>query len=222
MRVSEIMSHPVVTVTPTESLKDVARLLVERDISAAPVLDEGGGLVGMVSEADVMQLELHEDPRRHLRPVSHPVGGSPQHVADVMTTDVLAVPPDADVASVAQLMIDRRLRSLPVVDGRKVAGIVSRRDVLRVLLRTDADIAADLSSVLAGLPSTLGSWSVEVSQGVALWRGQGPEQIPEFLTRLAFTVPGVVDVRIEDETEHEPTDGRQQDQPSEQPSAKTD
>jgi len=222
VRVSEIMSHPVVTVTPTESLKDVARLLVERDISAAPVLDEGGGLVGMVSEADVMQLELHEDPRRHLRPVSLPVGGSPQYVADVMTTDVLAVPPDADVASVAQLMIDRRLRSLPVVDGRKVAGIVSRRDVLRVLLRTDADIAADLSNVLAGLPSTLGSWSVEVSQGVALWRGQGPEQIPEFLTRLAFTVPGVVDVRIEDETEREPTDGQQQDQPSEQPPANTD
>ncbi len=206
MRVSEIMSHPVVTVTPTESLKDVARLLVERDISAAPVLDEDGGLVGMVSEADVMALELHEDPRRHLRPVAQKVGNSPRDVADVMTTDVLAVPPDADVASVAQLMIDRRLRSLPVVDGRKVAGIVSRRDVLRVLLRTDQDIAADLSNVLAGLPGTLGSWSVEVTQGVALWRGQGPEQVPEFLTRLAFTVPGVVDVRVE----HDPTGGQQQ------------
>jgi CBS domain-containing protein len=196
VRVVEIMSSPVVTMGPEDSLKDAARLLVERDVSAAPVLDDKGNLVGMVSEADVMQLELHEDPRRHLRPSSDDIGLVPQRVAEVMTRDVLVVPPDHDVADVAALLLNRRIRSVPVVSSGRVEGIVSRRDVLRVLLRGDADIAHDLEDILTELPPSLGAWAVRVDAGVVHWIGDGPDDVPPFLSRVAFTVPGVVDVQV--------------------------
>ncbi|HSP39320.1 MAG TPA: CBS domain-containing protein [Frankiaceae bacterium] len=198
MRVEEIMSSPVTVVGPDTPLKDAARLLVDRDVSAAPVVDSTGTLVGMVSEADIMHIELHEDPRRHLRHVAEEVGDVPSRVEQVMTRDVVAVPNDADVADVAATMIERSIRSIPVVEGARLAGIVSRRDVLRVLVRTDADIASDLDDLLDELPSTLGSWSVRVDRGVVHWSGSGPDDVPPFLTRVAFTVPGVVDVRFED------------------------
>lgn len=198
MRVDEIMSFPVVTVTPEMSLKDVAALLVDRDISAAPVLDGDGALVGLVSEADVMQLELNDDPRRHVAPRARPTGVAPQQVEGVMTREVVAVPPDTDVADVAQLMLGRRVRSLPVVEGGEVVGIVSRRDVLRVLVRSDAEIEADLRQLLAELPATMGHWGVQVRQGVVTWLGSGPDDVRPFLGKLAFTVRGAVDVRFEE------------------------
>src|SRR3954452_22597752 len=142
------MTTPVTVVRPDMPLKDVAETLVARDVSAAPVLDDEGHLVGMVSESDVMQIELHEDPRRHARVVVEQPGAVPSRVDEVMTRDVVAVPVDADVADVAATMIERRIRSMPVVEGSRVAGIVSRRDVLRILVRDDADIARDLEDVL--------------------------------------------------------------------------
>lgn len=196
MRVAEIMSAPVVTVPSGMPIKQAARLLVERDISAAPVVD-GDELVGIVAEADVMQVELHEDPRRHVRPDATPPGPVPATVAEVMTHEVFVVPPDADVADVAKHMLDRRLRSVPIVDGGNLVGIVSRRDVLKVLLRRDDDIAGDLDNLLRELPDSLGAWSCNVHDGVVHWRGTGPAEMPAFLSKLAFTVPGVVDVRVD-------------------------
>jgi CBS domain-containing protein len=190
------MTASVVTVSPAATLKSVAQLLVERDISAAPVVDQAGNLVGMISEADVMKLQLHEDPRRHIRLVQDSGGRAAEHVADVMTVDVLAIPPDHDVADVAELMLDRQVRSLPVVDAGGVVGIVSRRDVLRVLVRTDAEIVRDLEAILDELPSSLGAWSVTVHEGAVQWRGSGPNDVPPFLRKVAFTVPGVVDARV--------------------------
>jgi CBS domain-containing protein len=200
VRVDEIMSAPVVTVGPDMSLKDVAALLVARDISAAPVLDSQQRLVGLVSEADVMQLELHDDPRRHVAPRVERTGAAPQVVDGVMTRDVVAVPPDTDVAEVAQLMLSRRIRSIPVVESGQVVGIVSRRDVLRVLVRSDSEIEADLRQLLQELPTSMGHWDVRVRQGVVTWTGSGPEDVRPFLTKLAFTVRGAVDVRVEHES----------------------
>ncbi|MDQ1672935.1 MAG: hypothetical protein QOC98_1497 [Frankiaceae bacterium] len=196
MRAADVMTKPVVTVLPGAALKSVAQLLVERGIAAAPVVDETGALVGMISEAEVMRLQLHEDPRRHARPVQQTEGRVAEHVADAMTVDVLAIPPDHDVADLARLMLERHVRSLPVVEAGEVVGIVSRRDVLRGLLRTDVEIARDLQAVLDELPSSLGSWSVSVHEGVVQWRGFGADDVPPFLTRVAFTVSGVVDASV--------------------------
>jgi CBS domain-containing protein len=97
VRVREIMSSPVVTVPPDMRLKEVADLLVRHQISAVPVVDVGE-LVGIVSEAALVPLELAPDPRAHMVPLAAPPAGLPQMAAEVMTRDVVALPEDANVA----------------------------------------------------------------------------------------------------------------------------
>src|SRR3972149_2916715 len=87
VRVKDIMSTPVVTVGPEDSLKDVAALLVERRISAVPVVDEREELVGIVSEADLVPLETIPDPRSRITQPRTREGRIPRRVSDVMTTD---------------------------------------------------------------------------------------------------------------------------------------
>ena len=103
MRVRDVMSSPVVCVPPDMPLKEVADLLVRHAISAVPVVD-GGELVGIVSEADLVPLELAPDPRAHLIPPAHLPGHLPKVAGQAMTREVVALPEEADAApSVGQL-----------------------------------------------------------------------------------------------------------------------
>jgi len=120
------MSRPVITVTPSTPLKDAAQLLVEHGISAVPVLDERGALVGIVSEADLVAT-----------PPAATSGRLPRIVQDVMTRRVLSIPAVSEVSQAARTMLDEGIQRLPVVSGRKVVGIVSRRDLVRVIARRD-------------------------------------------------------------------------------------
>jgi len=85
------MSRPVVTVTPEATIKEAAQLLIEHGISALPVLDAAGALVGIVSEADLVPLEARPDPRTQATPPAPSAGTMPRVVADVMTRRVLSV-----------------------------------------------------------------------------------------------------------------------------------
>ena len=155
MRVREVMSSPVVCVPPDMPLKEVADLLGTRAISAVPVV-ERGELVGIISEADLVPLELAPDPRAHLIPPADLPGHLPKVAAEAMTREVVALPEEADVAEAGRLLLERRIKSIPVVRGRRVVGIVARRDLLEVLARRDQDIARDLEALLAselGAPS---------------------------------------------------------------------
>jgi CBS domain-containing protein len=142
VRVRDVMSSPVVWVPPDMGLKEVAALLVTRAISAVPVVDDGE-LVGIISEADLVPLELAPDPRAHLIPPAEPPGHLPKVAAEVMTRAVVALPEEADTAEAARLLLERRIKSIPVVRGRRVVGIVARRDLLKVLARRDQAIALD-------------------------------------------------------------------------------
>ena len=134
----------------------------------------------------------------HSRELHEEVGETvPRVVADVMSTDVLTVDPWVDVADVEQLMRSSGFRSLPVVESDAgVVGIVSRRDLMRALDRTDAQIAADVRAELAEFAGR-GRWDVTVDDGVVVLGD--PYEYPDeqhAAVVVAAGVPGVVDVRV--------------------------
>jgi CBS domain-containing protein len=146
---------------------------------------------------------MPEDPRLHLRRDTEQRDAVlPLLVRGVMTTAALTVEPATDLADLARLLVDRHVRSVPVVADGVVVGIVSRRDVLRTLVRPDADIRSDILRLVEGYTGDLGCWDVHVTEGVAsVRRTKGAPQVSraveEFaLQRLVDTVPGVVAVHV--------------------------
>jgi CBS domain-containing protein len=200
MRADEVMTTNVVTVGPNATVKEVARLLVARGINAVPVVDPQGRLVGIVSERDLIPLETHEDPLRHALPVQNGEGNGnvPKAVEEVMSKDVIALPPDADIADLARLMLDHRIKQIPIVRGSRVVGIVTRRDVLKVLARTDSEIHLELENLLDDEVRIIGEYRAEVSGGVATLRGPVDEDGRRLVRALARSVPGVIGIRFED------------------------
>src|SRR4051795_13569147 len=135
------MTRDVVTVGPGTSAKFAAEVMAERGFAALPVVDEDDQLVGIVAEADVLRDRMPAAPRLHLRrDAGLPESPPSLLVRGVMTTRVRSVDTTADVADVARLFVDDRLRSVPVLEQDRLAGIVSRRDLLRALVRPDDEI----------------------------------------------------------------------------------
>ena len=198
MRVREVMSSPVVTVPPAMRLKDVANLLVNQGISAVPVVD-GDDLVGIVSEADLVPLELVPDPRAHLAPLPEASQTAFRTASEAMTRDVIALPEEADVADAGRLMLERRIKSIPVLRGRRVVGIVARRDLLEVLARSDEEITRDLEALLAAELGAPSRYRVTVRDGVVDLTGPPDPVDRQLATLLARGVPGVLEVRLDEE-----------------------
>ncbi|MGY1744189.1 CBS domain-containing protein [Blastococcus sp. SYSU D00695] len=205
MQVRDVMTRDVVTVGPDTSAKYAGEVLADRGFAALPVVDADGSLVGIVAEADVLRDRLPRDPRLHLRREPGPEPGRvlPLLVRGVMTADVETVAPEADLSDVARLFVDDRLRSVPVLDGsRRLVGIVSRRDLLRALVRTDERIRDDLLDLVERYTGETGAWDVEVTEGVARirrTRGRSPDAPgteERTLATLARTVGGVVAVDV--------------------------
>ena len=121
MIAENVMQKEVETSTPETSLADVVDILLMREISGMPVVDDGGYLKGVISEKDVFKLafsgKLHES-----------------KVADVMTTEVVSFPPDADVRDIAKVLGENVFRTVSIVKDGKVVGLVSRSDILKVAL----------------------------------------------------------------------------------------
>jgi hypothetical protein len=176
--------------------------MVAGGFAALPVVDDRGQVVGMVAESDVLADRLPEDPRLHLRRLDGRGAPDPALlVGGVMTRRVRSVEATADVADVARIVVQEKLRSLPVMDGERLAGIVSRRDLLRALVRPDAAVRDDVLAVTEEYTGDPGCWDVAVSEGVASirrTRGEpdgGPDVEAGALHALALTVAGVVAVR---------------------------
>jgi CBS domain-containing protein len=199
----DVMTREVVTVGPETSAKYAAEVMAEHGFAALPVVDEDDRLVGIVAEADVLRDRMPPDPRLHLRRDGETPASPPSLlVHGVMTRDVRSVEGTSDVADVARLFVDDRLRSVPVVDRGRLVGIVSRRDVLRALVRPDEEIRHELLRLVEGYTGALDSWEVSVTDGLAtIRRTRGlPEPTVEVeqqaLSALARTVGGVVGVRV--------------------------
>lgn len=193
MLVREVMTSPVVTVDPGTSLKKAMCLLDEHDITAMPVVDAAGHLVGVVSEADVLRDSLLADRRRHQRLVDITAPAVHLAVTDVMTHLPVCVAPDDEVARAVELLVDTQIKSLPVVQHGHVVGMISRRDVVRVLARQDELIEAEVDEALrrAGVECT-----VQVDDGVVeLGDADGPSAA-RVAQGIAARVRGVVGVSI--------------------------
>lgn len=116
-----------------------------------------------------------------------------------MTRDVVALAEDADVSEAARLMVERHVKRIPIVARDRVVGIVSQRDVLRILARRDEEIRADVQRLLDEEAATLGRFRVRVSDGAARLRGPRDERARRLAELVARSVPGVVAVTFADE-----------------------
>ena len=171
MRAVEIMSSPVVTVATDVTTKQTAKVLFDNDITATPVVDESGRLVGIVSEADVIRGEIQPDARAHLTYLTSPTIPGSRSVAEVMTRDVICVPTSADAADIAGLMLKEGIKSVPVVEDGAPVGMVSRRDLLGTLVREDGVIAAEVTARLADYADGPSPFAVAVTDGVVTVSG---------------------------------------------------
>jgi CBS domain-containing protein len=201
MRTREVMSSPVVTVPPDAPLKDVAATLVEHGINAVPVVDDGDRLVGIVSEADLLTLEATPGVRH--RPGSAARQGPPHTAREVMSHSVYTLTQDTDAAAAARMMLRHNLKSVPVVAGGRVVGMVARRDLLRLIARSDHDIRADLERRLKEELDALQRLAVDVADGVVTIDAAVGPLARQLLEGLARTVPGVTEVRTSQATTDE-------------------
>jgi CBS domain-containing protein len=203
LRVDDVMTRRVVTVQVGTSFKDVARVLADRRVSAVPVLDGDGKLVGIVSEADLLRKEQYQAdssparrrPGRRERVWRAKAMGD--FAGDVMTTPAITIGPDATVVEAAKIMIDRNVKRLPVVDAdRCLVGIVSRADLLWVFLRPDDEIAEEIRyEVFARVLLQEPTYSVAVTDGIVRLSGKLDRRSSvEIAERLVRAVDGVVDV----------------------------
>jgi CBS domain-containing protein len=205
-RVSDVMTTSVRTVDRITPYKEVARAMAEHRISGLPVLKMGREVIGVVTEADLLREQigaarrLRSSARRSWRP------GSTRHPAltagELMTSPAVTIGPDATVSAAARMMTAHHVKRLPVTDENgKLVGIVSRRDLISVFLRPDADIAADIRRVLDDiLLARPGEADVAVHNGIVTIigtldpkTGAHGDLIP-VAVRLMWNVDGVVDV----------------------------
>jgi CBS domain-containing protein len=203
MQVREVMTGQVVTVGPDTSTKYAGEVMAERGFAALPVVDHSNRLIGIVAEVDVLRDRIPADPRLHLRRQSDETDvDHPLRVRGVMTAAVRAVAATTDVSDVARLLVDGHLRSVPVLDNEVLVGIVSRRDVLKALVRPDSDIRADALQLVEAYTGDPGCWEVRVTEGMTtVRRTRGAPgvstAVEEFaVEQLLRTVAGVVTVHV--------------------------
>jgi CBS domain-containing protein len=203
MRIEDVMTRSVRTVSPETSLKEAAEILTELRISGLPVVADGK-VVGVVSEADILTKERGEAPYRGglLGLVFEDGQGRAKLLAktvgEAMTSPAVTVRPQRPVAEAAATMIDRKINRLPVVDDKgTLLGIVSRADLVRAFVRSDDEIAREIREdvVLHTLWIAPEQLDVKVENGTVTLGGQvetrdDAELLPEFVRR----VPGVVAV----------------------------
>ena len=226
MRAFDVMTSNVVSVRPDLSVREAAKLFVDKRISGAPVVDAAGQLVGMISEGDLLHrtelgtdqhgrsswLDLFsasDDARDYVK--SHGL-----RVEDVMSRHVVSVDEDTPISEIATLLETRRIKRVPVMKAGKLSGIVSRANLIQALASlaeepaydvgsavTDREIRAMLLGELAGHKWAFAGRNIVVSDGVIhLWGVFHSMESVEAVRVAAESIPGVKG--IEDHTEPYP------------------
>ncbi|MAL80451.1 MAG: hypothetical protein CMN55_15320 [Sneathiella sp.] len=217
MQVKDIMTTTVAVVQPDTSIQEIAKLLLERRISAVPVVDANGQILGIVSEGDLMRrsetgtdrhpswwLSLVASPEERAINYIKSHGG---HARDIMTSDLFSIGPDAPLEEVAKTLEKHRIKRLPVLRNDRLIGIVSRADLLQGLVAfqagngTSADdvaLKAAVEAVLSEADIRREFVSVVVSGGIAhLWGAVESEAEKKAVSIAVENVPGVKGVQDE-------------------------
>lgn len=219
----DVMTTEVLTVSPDTPVREVAKLLYERRISGAPVVDPAGKVVGMVSEGDLMRhagaigdtgatrswwlrmFEPSQDAaadyaRTHARVASQ-----------VMSTKIISVSPETPLPEIARMLEKNRVKRVPVLSDGKLLGIVSRSNLLRGLAAAspEAPVAADDRSIGEAISAELHKQSFGVfthaivqERVVHLWGFIDSDAERRAITLIAQNTPGVV--RVEDHMTRRP------------------
>jgi len=195
MLVRDVMTTPALTVREDTPLTSALVLLDEHAITMLPVVGVSGGIVGVLSEADVVRDAVPEDVRTHLIPTSGADLDPPPHsVAELMNRRPVTVEATTDLATAAQLMTDTAVKSLPVVDEHdQVVGVVSRRDIVHILARTDKAVERDLDDLFRRVGT---DWMVDVRDGAVTVTGPILPNERALAEAAARTVPGVRSVTV--------------------------
>lgn len=218
MKVSDIMTHPVITVTPETTVGEAAALMLGHRISGLPVVAADGAVVGIVTEGDLLRraetgterrrarwLEFLVAPGRLASEYAHTHG---RRVGEVMTDTVLSVGPDDAVTDVVGLMEERRIKRVPVIDQGRLIGIVSRANLVHALLRnlprpeplpasSDQEIHDRILAEITKQPwGPRAAIDVRVENGIVELHGAVTDDRERPALRvLAENVPGVREVR---------------------------
>jgi CBS domain-containing protein len=208
VRVGDVMTLDVVSVTPDTPIKDVATVLVERGISGLPVRDADGVVVGVLSEADLL-VKQGGPPERSggLFAWLVDTASSPDlaklraHTAgEAMTAPAITVEIDSPVTEAARTMVSLGVNRLPVLEDGRLVGIITRADLVRLFTRSDEEIAREIREDVVGrmlwiAPERL---EVEVDRGEVVLRGQVDTELEaDLLEKRVPLVAGVVGVRSE-------------------------
>ena len=203
---ADVMTREPVTAEPSTPFKDLVDLMVGEQVSALPVVNRRGVLLGVVSEADLLRRAEHADeasPGRPSRFAGHHARvdwrkATGLTAAGLMTTPALAVAGNWTLPQVAREFTRTGVRRLFVVDGGRLVGVLARRDVLRPYLRGDREIEHEIDTEIFGraVHAKPGSVRATVECGVVLLTGRLEYQADTTTAaNLARRVPGVVEVR---------------------------
>jgi CBS domain-containing protein len=191
MKAANVMVSNVITVGINASIGEVAAVLLNNHISGAPVVNEKGELVGIVSEGDLIRRPEIGTAKRHswwLELISNKWASATEYIkshsrkiADVMTRDVITAKPDTPLGDIASMLERNRIKRVPIVEGGKLVGLVSRANILQALASatkklsslttaTDSELRKKVQSRLAAEPWRPTMLTVTVQDGtVDLW-----------------------------------------------------
>lgn len=204
MKISEIMTTDVLTVSTETPLKEVARTLSEHEISGVPVVGADGRVAGVLAESDIVRQEQGAGADRQPGLLARLVEGPPLRVeartaGEAMNAPASTIAPDDEVAEAARIMTEHGFNRLPVVDAAgELVGIVTRADLVRAFTRSDEEIERELREevLLRTLWIDPASVRIGVREGEVTLEGDVAQKADaELLEHFATRVPGVVSVR---------------------------
>lgn len=184
------MTTDVIAVSPGTPIKDAARLMFRHRVSGLPVCDEASCLVGIITEADFLRLEVARGAADDPRPV--------ETVGEVMNRGVVTIAPDQPITDAAKVMVVQDVKRLPVVDDEnRILGIISRLDVVAAFTRPDEVIEDEIREDLLRRVLFVDPDDIEVSvaDGIVHFSGEiGTRNESRLLEELARRLDGVVRV----------------------------